>query len=370
MSINEHLNNLPDLPEGTVFGAEISQADMDAMNAEMSGAEADKYDTNNNSSSKDKDGGQDPTTAAMVAEEQEQSATTEQKPEQQSEAEDNDNENAAADDGDNPEFILIDGEQIPYEDARKFLSMGKDATKKWQEASEMKRTAESLMEQHTWVQDMQRAWGSGPDGQRQVIEILAQEAGMVLVDDGNNKQVVVSHNNGGNHGGQQSLTLDSYGLNESDLSDEGQALYAIIKNLEQKNTHLATHNTQLNSALTKFEQFVEEQKSTAQHQTVAKQLTSEFGLQVTVQDIQRAMLDTKVQDPYAAWLKANAKNVMRSGNSASSRQQQPTAAAAVVRNSNKPNSPAAGHGKTFDPNKYGPDKVFEMLMKGYEPTSD
>lgn len=328
-----HLENLPDFDMGP--SAEM----LEAMNEELTGVH---------------------NSQAIVEESQGPGAETSQDDElQQAQAK---NEEESDDSQTSSSFVDIDGEQIPVDEAKKLLSMGRDATKKWQEASEMRKSAETLMEQYTWVQDMQRAWLSGPEGQRQVIDILAAEAGYTPA-------VGNAQAPGNNQApGTSSTKLEDYGLSDSDLSDEGRALFQIVKNLEAQNAHLMGQNQALTKTLKTFESYVEDQRADSSTQQIAAQIRAEFGAEVTSAQLRQLVKDTGINDPYAAWLKSNARNLFKNSGAPASnnnkaqgnqqgsgRTQQP-----------KPNAPG-GHGKTFNPNDYTPDQTLRMLIKGYQP---
>lgn len=219
--------------------------------------------------------------------------------------------------------LELDGEQIPLEQAREWLSKGRDATRKWQEAADLKRQAEAQLQRVQWVDELERAWQAGPEGQRAVIDSLQRMAGF--------------------------QTPQGPQLNPDDLSDEGRILAQQNAQLRQEITHV---RQEMAKALESFERYVGDQRITDEAAQTAARLKSEWGVDVQPHQLREAAKRQGIQDLEAAWLKEN-KALLR----------QPAAEP-------KPKSPV-GRDKTFDPNASGmsADRMFRLLVQGYEPST-
>lgn len=236
------------------------------------------------------------------------------------------------------EFIELEGEQIPLDQAREWLSKGKDATRKWQEAAELKREAEAQLQRVQWVQELENAWNAGPQGQRAVIESLSKMAGIDTVTNG------------------QPTNMQHPTIDPQDLSDEGRVLFQENAALRQE---LQAMKNTVDRVIGTFEGYVNENKYMDQAQLTAQKLKEDFGAEVSAQELREIAKKTGVQDFEAAWLKENKdqikKGMFQAGHQAGSRK--------------KPNSPG-GSTRTFNVNdpKLGPDKMAELLRAGYVPS--
>ncbi len=229
-----------------------------------------------------------------------------------------------------PQQWELDGELIPQEQAREWLSKGRDATRKWQEAADLKREAEAQLQRVQWADELERIWSSGPEGQRRVIEGLQQQAGYQPT----------------------TQTQQELGIAQDELSDEGRFLLQQNTALKQE---LNQTRQQMAKALESLEQYVGEQRTGDQAAQTAARLKSEWGVDVQPSQLREAVKRTGIQDMEGAWLKEN-KALLRTA---------PGAAPQV-----KPNTPQ-GHDKTFDPNspEMSADRMFNLLLKGYQPSA-
>lgn len=113
------------------------------------------------------------------------------------------------------DYFSLDGEQIPIEQAREWISKGKDATKKWQEASELKKQADAQLQRAQWVDELERVWSMGPEGQKAVIDSLTKMSGIPTQ-------------------GNQVLSSN---LNYDELSDEGRVFMSENQQLKAELNH-------------------------------------------------------------------------------------------------------------------------------------
>lgn len=247
--------------------------------------------------------------------------------------------NDKGENGDQPDkFIDFEGERIPIEQAQEWLSKGKDATRKWQEAADLKREAEAKLQKAQWVEELEMAWQSGPDGQKNVIDSLMRMAGF--------ENNMLAPNNSGL---PANIDLD-------DISDEGKLLFAENKQLKSEILQMKSH---FDRALQTFEGYVNENKFMDQAQSTAQKLKAEFGAEVTAQELRDIVKKTGVQDFEAAWLKENVDNLKKgmfqAGHEAASKK--------------KPNSPG-GSTRTFNVNDPGmtADKMARLLREGFVPS--
>lgn len=92
-------------------------------------------------------------------------------------------------------------------------------------------------------------------------------------------------------------------------------------------------------------------------QNAVESIEQEYGVAATPKQIQQAMQQTGIKDPEAAWLKVNAKTVVKA--------QAQNAAQSAGRP--KPVLPSDG-GKTFDPEKVSPTEFVAKMRRGEIPT--
>ena len=228
-------------------------------------------------------------------------------------------------------FISLDGEQIPVDQAREWLSKGKDATKKWQEASELKRQAEADIQRVQYVSEMESVWNSGPQGQVAVITALQKMAGI-------------------------DPTTPSYEpVKSEDLSDEGRMLVNENNRLKQE---VATIKHQFDQVINRMEEYVQAQKGQDLASQTAVQLKAEYGVEVTAKDLNDSINRTGIKDYEASWLKENKENLKKGIFKAGVEQAK----------AKKPNMPG-GNTRTFDPNdpKLTADKMISLFKQGFVP---
>lgn len=243
-----------------------------------------------------------------------------------------------------PESLRFGDEELPYSEVQELVSKGKDYTKKSQALAEERKEVEA------WI-GLRDRWNQGPAEQAELVKQLAALAGV---------QVPAQDT-------QSNTELDNYGnqVDWEDMTDNERHLYAMARRQEAA---FEAKFAKLDPLLKELHGVIGRQHEAEQRDTKATEaqavLRSDLGVEVTAESIRNAMETTGLDDPVAAWLKANMKDFAKA---------QAAKGASAVKA--KPNTPGQTGGRTFDPDKknadgqyvYSPSRVAELIERGYSP---
>lgn len=130
------------------------------------------------------------------------------------------------------------------------------------------------------------------------------------------------------------------------------------RELYQENQHVKAQLAQLGSTLKEVREHLAGQTQRDQRSLAAREaaeaLSTEWNVQVTADQVLEAMIATKLDDPEAAWLKANKASIQNA-------MARPAPAA------KKPNTPGT-RGKTFDASHMSADEIRSRMSRGEIPT--
>ena len=247
---------------------------------------------------------------------------------------------ALPDDWTPPEYVVIGGERIPWEQAESGFMRQSDYTKKTTELAERRQAVEKY-------EQIMEAWESRPDLRPLIVSELAKEAGVSVSDlpQGTSQQALP----------QADGLLGQYNPRDSE-PEWSQRGYA-------SEMELVLHRQQaaLAGALGQVQGFFQQQQQSVQRDQAAAQAAQSlqgYGFaSASPEAVKAAMLQTGLNDPEAAYLKANLQNIASVASA-------PKQAAAT-----KPQSPKSSTGRTFDPNdeSLNADDINWLLRRGYVP---
>ena len=228
-------------------------------------------------------------------------------------------------------LIEYEGEQLTQEQFVERMSKGKDATKKWQQAAQLKAEAESVKEQAEQWNQLETVFTQfGPE---KAIAMLAQ-----------------SYNVANPATSQPQVDLE-------DFSDNEKMLYAQLQQAEAKMKQFEANNKQLTSVLNSLDEYVKEQRVGETASSIAAAIQAEYGVQVTPSELRASVERTGINDLTASWLKENASALVKKTFVKGHNQ-----AAAP-----KPNSPT-GQSNSFSTKGLRASEIHANISKGLVPS--
>lgn len=232
-----------------------------------------------------------------------------------------------------PEVVKIGDRELPIEEAMELLSKGEDYTKKTMALADERKTLEA---DAVAYRSLTQAWND-PNQRMQILAELQRQAGLEP------SQSAVPTNQ------QPTVGLpddwDDWVPNEQKLWKE---LQAAQQRERQRDEVLAQIRDHLQGVTQK------DRMSLAARET-ASALTTKYGRTITAEEVQEAILETKVENPEAAWLFKNRDNLAapKSG---------------VAPTTVKPNTPST-RGRTFDPKDMDVDEIIRRRQRGEVPST-
>ena len=243
-----------------------------------------------------------------------------------------------------PEYVVIDGERIPWEQAQAGWLRQSDYTKKTQEVSERAKKIENL---ELWAD----AWDNRPDLRPVLLQQLAQDAGVQVQIGGTSQPTALQPQT--QHGDAR---WGAYNPGDPDPEWQQRGYSS------EAELYLHRQNLMIADQLKKVEQFIgqtaAEKEREIQATKAAAEIAATYGIEgVTPELVKAAMQQTGLNDPEAAFLKANAKTLL--GQAAPKTQPAAT----------KPQAPSSTRGRVFDPNdpNLNADDIVRLMASGYTP---
>ena len=243
-----------------------------------------------------------------------------------------------------PEFVVIDGQRIPWEQAQAGFMMQADYTRKNQSLAEERKR----VEQYATIME---TWENRPELRPLIVQELAKEAGLQIG----------GGNVAPNAQAAPSGLIGQYNPNDATPEWEQRGYGSETELLIHRDSQLRMQ--EVSKTLGSLEQFIGAQQQEAARNLAASQAVQQltgYGFNgVTPDAVKAAMIQTGLSDPEAAFLKANASKI---AGLVSGRATAPPAA-------NKPQAPTTGRGRTFDPMdpKLGADDVARLMANGFVP---
>lgn len=248
---------------------------------------------------------------------------------------------------DEPLKIEIDGESLTLDEIRAGYMRHQDYTRKTQEISQFKQIMD--------------AWEHQPQARPLILAELAKEAGLEVP--GIQPQTQAPALQGASTeallGGPNFRPDPHATYNDGTPIPEWHQRGYDSQNEMMLHGQMIAMAQQFGGTLNEVQRFIQGQTAEKTRDTQAMQgaqdISTKYGLTgVTPERVRDAMIQTGLNDPEAAFLKANAASLFKAT--------KPGVA-------EKPDSPAPSAGKTFDPwrNDYTADEINDLLRKGFSP---
>lgn len=232
-----------------------------------------------------------------------------------------------------PEVVKIGDRELPIEEAMELLSKGEDYTKKTMALADERKTLEA---DATAYRSLTQAWND-PNQRMQLLAELQRQAGITP------SQSAVPANQ------QPTVGLpsdwDDWVPNEQKLWMEKEALRQEVSQVKDVLSQVRDH----------LQGVTQKDRMSLAARETASALTTKYGRTITAEEVQEAILETKVDNPEAAWLFKNRDNLAVPKGEA---------AAKVA----KPNTPPT-RGRTFDPGDMSVDEIIYRKQRGEIPAT-
>lgn len=263
--------------------------------------------------------------------------------------------------------VKYEGQEYDLESFKALFESGKNvseqqkaATQKFQEAADLRKSLEAEMEQFKPIKELGQYLRSLPPD---TFNELVRYAGE-LESKGSGTQVA------GQGGPAQSPHVSSFEvpatlskIDRADLNETGQVLYdalvqlsGVVKGLGAGYQDMSAKMSEVKTVLPEVSKFAQETKAERESRNAADKMSAEFGFAIPPADVLKAMQETGISDPEAAWLKLNR------GRLASE-----AATKAAASAGNKPRGAPNGEGREFDPSGLDADEIMRRLNMGMTP---
>jgi hypothetical protein len=224
----------------------------------------------------------------------------------------------------------------------------KAATEKFQQASEERKQLEAQMQEFGYLKSMAEGLAQLPNEAQEAIFKFAGEidaavkAGQPIPTPGQAQAPATPWK-------IDPLASDQLPKWE-DMSDEAKAVVSVLMPQMQA---MQNQIQAMSKTLPEVSAFVKGSQAERQATTAAGAIKSEFGVDVTPQELSDAVKATKISDPHAAWVFQNRTRI-----------QAQAATQAAQAAGEKPATPPAAQGRVFDPQGMSAEQIFANLQAG------